>query len=375
MPRWRTMIDPDVTSWPSPALTPSRWPALSRPFLTLEPAFLCAIATRPSSCASAWAPHRWWRHRRPARPPSWTAWRRSSRPRPSGPPSASSALPSRPPWPEPPWPAPRPRASALADALPAAAFGSAVSALAVAVLAVAAFAGFAAGSADSAPTASFAASAASSAACRAAASSRRLRSVGLASLGLALGLGRALAAEPDVGDAQDGELLAVALLDPAAGLRAVLERDDLVAAVAPDDLGLDGGAVDDGRPDGGLGPVGDEEHALQRDRLAGLDVEQLDLELGADLDAVLLPAGLDDCVHGSSEERRGRGRPLSGHGKTPATPAGANGECRADRSRTSTNGDALGLRVASCRGAIVQPVARRSLSLVDTYVSSANVSA
>ena len=34
--------------------------------------------------------------------------------------------------------------------------------------------------------------------------------------------------------------------------------------------------------------------------VARLDVEQLDLELGADLDAVLLSAGLDDCVHGSS---------------------------------------------------------------------------
>src|SRR6185369_8336960 len=43
MPRWRTMIAPAGTSWPSPALTPSRWPTLSRPFLTLEPAFLCAI--------------------------------------------------------------------------------------------------------------------------------------------------------------------------------------------------------------------------------------------------------------------------------------------------------------------------------------------
>src|SRR3990172_3707507 len=31
MPRWRTMIEPAVTSWPSPAFTPSRWPTLSRP--------------------------------------------------------------------------------------------------------------------------------------------------------------------------------------------------------------------------------------------------------------------------------------------------------------------------------------------------------
>src|SRR5690349_9861030 len=43
MPRWRTMIEPAVTVWPSPALMPSRWPTLSRPFLTLPPAFLCAI--------------------------------------------------------------------------------------------------------------------------------------------------------------------------------------------------------------------------------------------------------------------------------------------------------------------------------------------
>src|SRR6187397_854561 len=44
MPRWRTMIEPAVTSWPSPRLTPRRWPTLSRPFLELEPAFLWAMA-------------------------------------------------------------------------------------------------------------------------------------------------------------------------------------------------------------------------------------------------------------------------------------------------------------------------------------------
>jgi hypothetical protein len=116
-------------------------------------------------------------------------------------------------------------------------------------------------------------------------------------------VGGALATEADVGDPQDGQVLAVALLHPAAGLRAVLERDDLLAARGADHLGLDGGAVDDGGADRCLGAVGDEEHPLERDRLAGLDVEQLNLELGADLDAVLLPAGLDDCVHGPSEDR------------------------------------------------------------------------
>src|SRR5664280_2899178 len=36
------MIEPAGTSWPSPTLTPRRWPTESRPFLELEPAFLWA---------------------------------------------------------------------------------------------------------------------------------------------------------------------------------------------------------------------------------------------------------------------------------------------------------------------------------------------
>src|SRR5664279_5798740 len=43
IPRWRTMIEPAGTSWPSPTFTPSRWPTESRPFFELEPAFLWAI--------------------------------------------------------------------------------------------------------------------------------------------------------------------------------------------------------------------------------------------------------------------------------------------------------------------------------------------
>src|SRR5918992_2869625 len=39
------MIVPASTSCPSPRLTPSRLPALSRPFLLDEPAFLCAMAS------------------------------------------------------------------------------------------------------------------------------------------------------------------------------------------------------------------------------------------------------------------------------------------------------------------------------------------
>src|SRR5680860_943742 len=37
------MLVPARTYWPSPRFTPSRLPALSRPFLLDEPAFLCAM--------------------------------------------------------------------------------------------------------------------------------------------------------------------------------------------------------------------------------------------------------------------------------------------------------------------------------------------
>jgi hypothetical protein len=94
--------------------------------------------------------------------------------------------------------------------------------------------------------------------------------------------------------------VAIVLLDPPTGLRAVLERDDLVAALAADDLGLDGRLRDDGSADRRLIAIGDEQDSIERDVVAGLGLEQFDFELGADLDAVLLSAGLDDCVHGSS---------------------------------------------------------------------------
>ena len=67
-----------------------------------------------------------------------------------------------------------------------------------------------------------------------------------------------------------------------------------------DDLGADRCVRDHRAADRGRVAVGDEQDAIEGDRLAGLDVEELDLELGADLDAILLSAGLDDCVHGSS---------------------------------------------------------------------------
>ncbi len=92
----------------------------------------------------------------------------------------------------------------------------------------------------------------------------------------------------------------MALLDAATGLRTVLEHDHLVAPILTHDLGAHGGIGDDRPADRRALAVDDEEDAVDRDRAAGFGVELLDLQLGADLDAVLLPACLDDCVHGSS---------------------------------------------------------------------------
>src|SRR5687767_3015186 len=47
------MIVPERTYWPSPRLTPSRCPALSRPFLLDEPAFLCAMCYSSAVAVSA----------------------------------------------------------------------------------------------------------------------------------------------------------------------------------------------------------------------------------------------------------------------------------------------------------------------------------
>src|SRR5437867_13171270 len=91
----------------------------------------------------------------------------------------------------------------------------------------------------------------------------------------------------------------MALLDPPACLRPVLEADQLLAAVAAEDLRGDRGIRDQGPPDRGGIAVGDEQDTIEGNRVTRRGFETLDLELRADLDAVLLSAGLDDCVHGS----------------------------------------------------------------------------
>ena len=94
------------------------------------------------------------------------------------------------------------------------------------------------------------------------------------------------------------------LLDPPTGLRPVLEDDHLLAATLADHLGTDLGIRDQRTTDRGLIAICDEQHPLELDRAAGLGIEALDLELGPDLDPILLSARFDDRVHGTSGTTR-----------------------------------------------------------------------
>ena len=115
----------------------------------------------------------------------------------------------------------------------------------------------------------------------------------------------------------------MALLDAAPGLRPVLEGDHLVEPIAADDLRLDGGIGDDGSADRGVVTVGDEQDAIERDAVARRAFEELDLELGPDLDAILLSAGLDDCVHGTLRTGAAvEGDRNDGHGEAPTDRTG-----------------------------------------------------
>ena len=225
MPRWRTMIEPAGTSWPSPAFTPSRWPTLSRPFLTLPPAFLWAMGllvllgrARLGGASSS------------ARP----------RPRPA---SAAFALVvgffGRRPWRRP-WP------SVVVSAF-AVGFASALAAALVSALA--AFGGRLRSARPSWPApsraASFAASSASLAAWAAAASSRRWRSVLASASALAAAFAALLPSSMMSLMRRTVSSWRWPFLTRRAGLGAVLERDELLAAILAEDLGADRGAVDE----------------------------------------------------------------------------------------------------------------------------------
>ena len=115
----------------------------------------------------------------------------------------------------------------------------------------------------------------------------------------------------------------MSLLDAAARLGSVLEDDDLLAAILAHDIGRHAGAVDGRATDGRLVAVGHEQDARELDRLARLRVEPIDGQLGAQLDAILLAAALDDCVHGIPLSDR----LLEARGKTGEVgSAGANGD-------------------------------------------------
>src|SRR5262245_11289033 len=120
----------------------------------------------------------------------------------------------------------------------------------------------------------------------------------------------------DRGDLDDGILLAMTPAAPLVGLRLVREAADLLALGLTDDLGGHRRALQlVGLRQHGVAV--DDEDRPQLHGLLGVEVQPLDLEPLALLDAVLLAAGVDDCVHDllawsetarePSESSRGRG--------------------------------------------------------------------
>ena len=89
----------------------------------------------------------------------------------------------------------------------------------------------------------------------------------------------------------DGAMIAFAALE--------LEGDDLLILVLIDDLSLDRGSRNMRCTKGDLVAVYDEEDIAESGLFAGFDSELLDTQDVSLGDAVLLAAGLDDCVgHG-----------------------------------------------------------------------------
>ena len=106
------------------------------------------------------------------------------------------------------------------------------------------------------------------------------------------------------GDLQLGELTAVA--DGAVVTLATLEfeGDDLLILELGDDFGRDTRPGNEGGAEGDLITVHDEQHFADRGFCAGFDSELFDVQEVSLGDAVLLAAGLDDCVgHRKSLEK------------------------------------------------------------------------
>ena len=96
----------------------------------------------------------------------------------------------------------------------------------------------------------------------------------------------------------DGAEVALAALE--------LEGDDLLVLELGDDFSRDASSGDMGCSKGDLVAVDDEQNIAEGSFCAGFDSELLDIEDVSFGDAVLLAAGLDDCVgHGKSLEKGG----------------------------------------------------------------------
>src|SRR5689334_576971 len=115
----------------------------------------------------------------------------------------------------------------------------------------------------------------------------------------------------DVVDADLGVVLPMALRFLVMLAAAHLEDLDLVAAAVPEDSGLDERAGDERCAQLDAVTVADEEHLVERDGRAHIRRERLDTKLGAGLDAILLAAGFDHCIHRSKPRRcAAKGREL-----------------------------------------------------------------
>src|SRR5215813_7958442 len=139
----------------------------------------------------------------------------------------------------------------------------------------------------------------------------RLGLLRLLGLGFGLGLGGLLgglgAVGQDLGDAQDREVLAVAILAAVVVPAVLLEDQHLVALALGDDGGADAGAAYERGADGDLVAVAEHQDLAELDDLAGSAGQALDLDHVVGGDPVLLAAGADDCEHFTEAEQCAKG--------------------------------------------------------------------